>query len=184
MARILVVVDYQNDFVTGNLGFEKAKELESGIIDKIIDFGKSGDYIIATMDTHDKDYMSTVEGKNLPIEHCVRGTEGWKIVEEVNEALRGCLARFIEKDTFGSIELANEIRRIEALETRLCGETPDTIEFCGVVTDICVLSNVIMAKAALPNARIIVHSNLCASNNDEMHEKALEIMRNIHVEVV
>ena len=94
------------------------------------------------------------------------------------------MTRYIEKETFGSTELVNELRRVMALENRIGGDGAVTIEFCGVVTNICVISNVVLAKAALPNARIIVNSDLCASNDLDMQEAALKIMKNLHVEVV
>lgn len=184
MANILVVVDYQNDFVTGSLGFSAAEKIKDGIVEKIREFGKRGDYVICTQDTHYRNYLQTVEGKNLPIVHCMTGTAGHEIVPEVWEAAAASAAKFIEKVTFPSSELMHEVRRIDALEKHVGNDKPDTIEFCGVVTDICVLSNVIMAKAGLPDARIIVHKNLCASNNPEMEEKAFDIMRNLHVEVI
>ena len=184
MANILVVVDYQNDFVNGSLGFPKAQQLEEGIIKKIEEVGNSGGYIICTMDTHNQDYMKTQEGNKLPIEHCIVGTHGWNMVETVKAVADRYMVKYMHKNTFPSAELLSELRRINALEKTLGDDKPDTIEFCGVVTDICVISNVVIAKAALPEAKIIVHSDLCASNNDEMHNMALQVMKSIQVEVI
>ena len=184
MTRVLVVVDYQNDFVDGALGFEASANLKSGIIDMIHEVGKSGGYLLATQDTHDSGYMNTVEGKNLPIEHCIRGTKGWEIEEDVMNALKCYMPKIIEKETFGSLHLATEIRTIEMMERKIGNNGQFTLEFCGVVTDKCVLNNVIIAKAAAPNARIIVHSNLCASNDENLHNMTLDVLRAMHVEVV
>ena len=184
MARILVVVDYQNDFVTGSLGFARAQELEGGIVKKIEEIGENGGYIICTMDTHKTNYLETQEGIKLPIEHCIAQTHGWQLVESIKKAADKYNAKYIVKDTFPSSELLVKLRGISDVERITGASKTDTIEFVGVVTDICVISNVVIAKAALPEARIIVHSNLCASNNDEMHHMALKVMQSLQVEVV
>lgn len=170
MKRLLIVVDYQYDFVCGSLGFEKAKELENGILDKINEY--KNDEIIYTLDTHSNDYLSTSEGTSLPIPHCIKGTDGHKLYGKSADALKGKLS--FEKNTFPSLEMA------KYLETK----NYDTIELCGLVSNICVLSNAIMAKAACPNAEIIINSSLTASANEEIHQKALDVMKNLFIKIL
>lgn len=169
----LVVVDYQIDFVNGSLGFATAKLLEPIIVRKIKEYRKKGGRIIFTFDTHGKDYLQTAEGKKLPVEHCIEGTVGHKLYGKVAD----CLCEddiVITKGSFGSLELANFLRNTKYKE----------VELCGLVTDICVVSNAIIAKAALPESRIIVDSKACASFDIEKHRAALEVMRSVQIDVI
>ena len=153
--KILVVVDAQNDFIDGSLRNEEAIKAIPALVEKIRSF--DGDVIFVTKDTHGEDYMDTPEGKKLPVVHCVKGTPGWEINKEVSAALSDSKAdvRFIEKPTFGSYELVNDLRE-------LCSEGAD-IEFIGFCTDICVVSNALLVKAALyDKAKISVDSSCCA----------------------
>lgn len=170
MKRLLIVVDYQNDFVCGSLGFEKAKKLENGILDKIAEY--KNDEIIYTLDTHFDDYLSTSEGKSLPVPHCIKGTDGHKLYGSVADALKGKLC--FEKNTFPSLEMAKYLEE----------KAYDTIELCGLVSNICVLSNAIMAKSACPNAEIIVDSSLTASADEEIHQKALDVMKGLFIKIL
>lgn len=171
--NVLVVVDYQNDFVNGSLGFEGAELLEPIIVGKIEEYRRRGGRIIFTLDTHGEDYLQTAEGKKLPVPHCVKGTEGHKLYGRVAECvLDGDIV--IEKPSFGSLELAERLK-----ETGY-----DEVEFCGLVTDICVISNAVIAKASLPESRIIVDSKACASFDKEKHKAALEVMKSVQIDVV
>ncbi len=170
MKKILIVVDYQKDFVDGSLGFEDAKLLDGGICAKIRKY--ENDEIVYTLDTHDADYLSTREGAFLPVRHCIRGTDGHGLYGRTAELLRG--KRSFEKSAFPSLELAKYLEQ----------GNYDVIELCGLVSSICVLSNAVMAKAACPEARIIVDSHLTAAADKNMHNMALEIMRNLQIEII
>lgn len=169
MKKLLIVVDFQNDFVDGALGFDGAEKLESGICEKILEYK---DYdIIYTLDTHYDDYMETEEGRNLPVPHCIKGSEGHKLYGRVRSLLEN--KPFFEKNTFPSLELGKYLE----------GKAYDTIELCGLVSNICVISNAVIAKAACPNAEIIVNSALTASFDNELHNKALDVMRGLQITV-
>lgn len=171
--KALVVVDYQNDFVNGALGFAGAETLEPIIIEKISECRKSGGQVIFTLDTHSEDYLSTAEGRKLPVIHCVDGSEGHALYGKVAECV--AVGDFvIKKPSFGSLELA------EILKHR----NYDEVELCGLVTDICVVSNAIIAKAALPESQIIVDSRAVASFDVEKHKAALEVMKSVQIEVI
>lgn len=170
MKKLLIVVDYQNDFVCGSLGFDKAAALEEGILKKIAEY--ENDEIIYTLDTHGKNYMSTREGRNLPVAHCIKGTPGHGLYGRVKDALIGKI--FFEKNTFPSLELGKFLE----------GKAYNIIELCGLVSNICVLSNAVIAKAACPEAEIIVDSSLTASSDTALHKKALDVMRGLHITVL
>ena len=165
MKKALIVVDYQKDFVDGALGFEKAVQLEQAICQKIEQAREQGEEILFTFDTHGEDYLQTQEGRNLPIEHCKKGSYGWQLYGKV-EQLRCPEDRCFDKPCFGSWELGEYAREQQF----------DVIELCGVVSNICVLSNAVLLKAALPEAKLIVDARCTASNDDGMNEKALDIL--------
>ena len=135
--QALVIVDYQNDFVDGALGFAGAELLEPLIVEKINKCRQEGGKVIFTLDTHGGDYLDTSEGRKLPVPHCIKGTVGHKLYGEVAKNVRGD-ELVIEKPSFGSLELAEVLKNGGF----------DEVEFCGLVTDICVVSNVILANAA------------------------------------
>ena len=172
MKRLLIVVDYQVDFVNGTLGFPKALTIENGIVDKVIEFENNGDEVIFTLDTHYDNYMETVEGVNLPVKHCIKGTEGHELFGEVRNV--SLIHTLIEKETFGSSKLF----------TYLLENPYDEIYLCGVVTNICVISNAVVAKSALPNAKIFIYKDLVASFDNEMEEKSFDIMKNLHMQII
>ena len=172
MKKILVVVDYQNDFVTGSLGFEKAVTLEEGILKKIEEYKKNHDEVVFTYDTHPENYLETQEGKNLPIVHCVENTEGWQLYGKVKYATVGC--KIFKKPTFGSMDLAVYLA---------CNQYTH-VEIIGLVSNICVLSNAIMAKAALPEAIVTVDASLTSCFDESMNEKALDILEGVQVNVI
>ncbi len=168
--RALVVVDYQNDFVDGSLGSEDAVSIEDAICSRIGEYLGSGDDVYVTMDTHGEDYLSTLEGRMLPVEHCIRGTDGWRLHGRVGELASGCT--ILEKGTFGC----------PGLMDILCGY--DEIELCGVATNICVIANAVIARTAAPDARIVVRRDCVASYDRELGEKALDVMASLQVEVL
>lgn len=172
MKRLLVVVDFQNDFVCGSLGFEKAKELEKVILEKINEY--KNDDIIFTLDTHEDDYLNTIEGEHLPIKHCIKGTSGHEIYGKIKEISKNYPC--IEKETFASKELLHFIENKSF--------TYESIEICGLVSDICVISNAIIAKAASPKSKILVDKKATSSANLKMQEMVFKVMQNLHIEVI
>ncbi len=174
MKKILVVVDMQNDFVDGALGTKEAVGVVDNVVSKIKDFdGK----IIATLDTHQHNYLETSEGKKLPVPHCIRMTNGWLLNEKVLNALSEKDYKIVEKKTFGSTKLVNEIRRIK-------GNEEIEIEFVGLCTDICVVSNALLLKAYFPQVKMIVDANCCAGVTPESHKAALTTMKMCQIDVI
>lgn len=172
MKRCLIVVDFQNDFVTGSLGFSKAEEITECIAGKIREYRRSGDDILFTFDTHHEDYLSTQEGRNLPIVHCVKGTEGHKLHPAI-EALRQPEDICFEKFAFGSSDLMDYMRE----------HMYSSIELCGLVSNICVLSNAVICKAAQPETPVSVDIRCTAAADETMNEAALLIMKGIQIEL-
>ena len=170
MKKLLIVIDMQNDFIDGSLGTPEAEAIVDAVKDKIRSY-PAGD-IFATMDTHESDYLSTQEGRNLPVEHCIKGTDGWRIRPDIAELLTE--AAVFEKPTFGSVRMAEAVKAIEDLEE---------IELIGLCTDICVVSNALLLKATLPEVKICVDSRCCAGVTPEKHLAALETMRSCQIEV-
>ena len=174
MKKILIVVDMQNDFINGALGSAEAVAIVDNVVDKINNF--TGD-IIATYDTHGENYMETLEGKNLPIPHCIKGTEGWKLNEKVQKALNSKGYMAIEKPTFGSVDLINYIKeKYNANDIE--------IELVGLCTDICVVSNAILLKANFLETKVSVDANCCAGVTPESHNSALTTMKMCQVNVI
>ena len=173
MRKLLVVVDFQNDFIDGALGFEGALSIKEHIIEKIKDYRKNQYDIIFTKDTHHHDYLNTEEGKNLPVLHCVEGSFGHEIQQDVLEYKEPTDKTFV-KFSFPSLELGNY----------LVDKDYDVIELCGLVSNICVLSNAVIAKAALPNAHIVVDQLATKSFDESLHKKAMDVLKGLHVEVL
>jgi len=173
MKNILVVVDYQKDFVSGSLGFDKAATLEKAIGQKIEQYRQNSDEVIFTLDTHNDNYLQTQEGKNLPVPHCLRNTEGWTVYGKIADLCDETTKRF-EKATFGSLELASYLGEKEY----------DRVELIGVVSNICVISNAILAKAALPEAEIIVDASCTASYDESLNQKALDVMQGMQIKII
>lgn len=194
--KVLIVVDYQNDFVDGALGFTEAKELDSGIANKVKEYVESGNCVIFTMDTHKNDYLDTQEGKCLPVKHCIKGETGWELYGKTGEMYdkykNNENVQMIEKPTFGSTTLARAITDLDTREKSLDETLSKTekpsyiykIELCGVVTNMCVISNAVIAKAALPETKITILSDLCSSFNIELHKQALNVMASMQMEVI
>ncbi len=166
--KLLIVVDMQNDFIDGSLGTKEAVAIVPKVVEKVKGF--DGD-IIFTMDTHGENYLDTQEGRKLPVKHCIEGTDGWQIREELMPYVR----RRWMKRTFGSYALAEAIREMNTFES---------IELVGLCTDICVVSNALIIKAVNREVPIIVDSSCCAGVTPEKHEAALEVMRSCQIEVV
>ena len=172
MRKILVVVDMQNDFIDGALGTKEAQQIVEPVIHKIKEYNTANIY--ATRDTHSTDYLTTQEGKNLPVEHCIKGTQGWEIRAEIAELLEGAV--IVDKPFFGSLELAEvlyEENKKEELE----------IELVGLCTDICVVSNAILLKAKMPEIKISVDASCCAGVTPESHKAALETMKMCQINI-
>ena len=165
--KFLIVVDMQNDFISGSLGSEDAKSIVNNVKEKIEKFdGK----VIFTRDTHYKNYMETQEGKNLPVKHCVIDTYGWEICDELKEYAKDV----INKVTFGSMDLPKILENEEIEE----------IELCGLCTDICVISNAMILKAAFPEVKLTVDSSCSAGVTKESHNKALDAMRAVQINII
>ena len=173
MKQALIVVDYQNDFVTGSLGFSGAETLDRPICEKIRAARLAGPDVLFTLDTHGADYLSCLEGKCTPIPHCVEDTEGWRLYGGVAEEISTADTVFI-KHTYGSLALAEHLR----------GQAYERIELCGLVTDICVLSNAVLARAACPEAEIAVDARAVSSADRAAHERALDALERIYVSVL
>lgn len=176
--EVLVVVDMQNDFINGALGSKEAEAIVDKVVEKIAGF--EGE-IIATYDTHETNYMDTREGKYLPVPHCIRETEGWKLNPSVEEALDKAGHRAVYKPTFGSVELVDMIKNF--LQENNLAETELVITLIGLCTDICVVSNAMLLKANFPEMDIRVDSACCAGVTPEKHEAALETMRSCQIDV-
>lgn len=172
MRKILIVVDMQNDFIDGALGSAEAASIVSAVAERVENF--SGE-IIFTRDTHYEDYLSTSEGKKLPVKHCIKDSFGWQISSEIRVPLG---ARIFDKETFGSTELS------QALARENDKEKISEIELVGLCTDICVISNAFILKAYLPECEIVVNSALCRGVTPESHENALAAMRACQIKVV
>lgn len=171
MQNLLIVVDMQNDFIDGALGTPEAVSIVANVKKKIEEFDGT---VLFTRDTHYENYLETQEGKKLPVKHCIKDTEGWQIRSELDELRK---TKAIDKETFGSSELGLLLRDMDK-ENKI-----GSITFIGLCTDICVISNVMIAKAFLPEASLIVDANCCAGVSVETHENALKAMEVCQVKV-
>lgn len=170
MKKLLVVVDMQKDFIDGTLGTPQAQRIVPAVRKRICEYTQAGDEVVFTLDTHGSDYMDTMEGKKLPVLHCIKGTEGW----ELDASLEAFEGKRFEKNTFGSLELA---------EYAAAGGY-DSVELLGLCTDICVISNAMLIKARIPEAEICVKAGCCAGVTPESHENALNAMKMCHIDVI
>lgn len=174
--KILIVVDMQNDFVSGSLGTKEADGIVDNVVARTVNAMNGGEEIIFTRDTHGDDYMQTQEGRKLPVPHCVSGTAGWEIIPQLREYSAG--RTVIDKPTFGSAALASML-----FEMALC-EKIESITLIGLCTDICVISNALLIKAFLPEVEIIVDSSCCAGVSPQSHINALEAMKMCQIKVI
>lgn len=172
MRKVLAVIDMQNDFIDGALGTQEAVSILPAVTAKIRSY-RSED-VFATRDTHSEDYLQTQEGMNLPVEHCVKGSEGWQIRPELARLLRE--DHIFDKPTFGSVEMADYFRNLSQKEEL-------EIELIGLCTDICVVSNALLLKAFMPEVKISVDPACCAGVTPQKHAAALETMRSCQIRV-
>ena len=174
MKKILAVIDMQNDFIDGALGTKEAEAIVEAVKEKILGFdGK----VIYTLDTHHDDYMNTQEGKYLPVPHCVKNTAGWELNTKIKDALLSVDAKGFEKPTFGSTSLVEFLKSFDA------SEGIESIEFVGLCTDICVISNALLVKASFPELTLICDPSCCAGVTPDKHEAALETMRSCQIQM-
>lgn len=168
--KLLIVVDMQKDFIDGALGTSQAVAIVPKVREKIEAYRAAGDMVIFTRDTHGENYLTTQEGRNLPVVHCVKGTPGWGIAAELPVGD----SAVVDKPTFGSVSLAHRVARLEGLEA---------IELVGLCTDICVISNALLLKVTLPELPISVDAACCAGVTPESHKNALAAMKMCQIAV-
>lgn len=167
--RYLIVVDMQVDFITGSLGSKDAKAIVPAVVNKVENFAGR---VIFTRDTHFDNYLQTQEGTKLPVVHCIKDTAGWQICDE----LKPYVKTVVDKETFASMDLPRIIKDF--------GENIEKIELCGLCTDICVISNAMILKAAFPETPVEVDADCCAGVNKERHNTALDAMRVVQIEIL
>ena len=175
--KALIVVDMQNDFVFGSLGSEEAKKIVPNVVDKVKNYLESGDKVFFTRDSHADSYLQSFEGKNLPVEHCIAGTRGWEIIDELKPFEKQA-TEIIDKPTFGSYEL------VDVLEEYFASDELREIELCGLCTDICVVSNALLLRAKFYETPITVDSSCCAGVTPESHDCALQTMKSCQITVI
>ena len=200
MRKILIVVDMQNDFVTGSLGTPEAQAIVPKVVDKVKECNDNGYDIFFTQDTHEEDYYcNTLEGKYLPVEHCLLNTYGYKIIDQLSFADNKSTC--IDKYTFGYDDWHNEIERLlirKEYDDDLknwntsgayldysghCLDRDLQFELIGLCTDICVVSNALILRAQFPDSEIIVHADCCAGTTPEKHAAALEVMKSCQIQI-
>lgn len=172
MRKILVVVDMQRDLIDGSLGTKEAQSIVEAVKEKIRTYEPEN--VVATRDTHPENYLKTYEGKHLPVEHCIEGTDGWQLYPGIDELLSGCV--IFDKPTFGSVKLAEYLKKLNAA-------SPIEVEIVGLCTDICVISNALLIKAYLPEVNISLDPKCCAGVTPESHEAALTTMRSCQIQI-
>ena len=188
MFKMLICVDLQNDFIDGVLGTPQARAIVPKVVEKLKNEDLKKTLVIFTKDTHSSEnYFDTLEGKMLPVPHCIENTPGWSINKEISSIVDNTVSKLvcstdkiiksrIYKNTFGS----DDLRELLLLHK----DNIEEIEFCGLVTDCCVISNVLMARQVLPNTRIILDTSCCAGTTKEKHLAALEVMKSCQIEVI
>lgn len=167
MNKCIVIIDVQNDFVSGALGTKEAEAMLVRLVEKLKN--EKDTQLFFTKDTHKDDYLETQEGKRLPVKHCIKNTEGWEIHPFLNEFLKD--AQIIEKKTFGSTRLPSVVSKF------------DEVELVGLCTDICVISNALLLKAFFPEKIISIDATCCAGVTPEKHNAAIEVMKSCQIEI-
>lgn len=188
MAKYFIIVDMQNDFVTGSLKNEAAEKIIPAIVEKAKELKEQGYTIVATRDSHVPEYLKTKEGENLPVEHCIKGTHGWEVVDPIKDLVD----LFIDKVTFGFDRWVPELERQrrknmtreELNKEHFKHDIPEDIRLCGTVTSICVASNYATLKASYPESDIYVYKDLCADITPEGHEAAIKVMTAQHAKIL
>lgn len=170
--KYLIVVDMQNDFVTGSLGTKEAQAITARMLQKVKEFQG---VVIFTKDTHAEDYLSTQEGRMLPVEHCIKGTDGWQLIPELEEIQQQGKHPVFEKNTFGSVELAR------FLLGKHQEKEIESVELAGLCTDICVISNALLIKAFMPELSVAVDASCCAGVSPDKHRAALQTMESCQI---
>ena len=173
--RYLFVIDYQKDFVDGALGFPGAEKLDARIAQKVRAYGEGR--VLFTRDTHFENYLTTREGRNLPVVHCIRGTEGWQVYGETAKALAEVNAAAIDKRSFGMDTTDPETAAV-------LPETAGEIELVGLVSDICLISNAVVLQSRYPEATIVVDAQCTDSFDKSLHEKTLDVLSGFQVKVI
>ena len=189
--KYVIIVDMQNDFITGSLGSEMAVRAAENAKAYLAKYDRENTRVIFTHDTHHANYLETAEGHKLPIPHCILGTEGWEISQVVLQGAEGLILPetvepfaahgHVYKPTFGSLDLINYLYHIS---DTFPGEEIDSIDVFGVCTDICVVSNALLLKAAFPEISINVIADCCAGTNEANHNSALDVMRCCQINVI
>lgn len=174
--KLLVVVDMQKDFVDGALGTAEAQKITGKVAEKIRSYKETGGRVVFTMDTHGENYLDTQEGANLPVVHCVKGTDGWQLCEEIRREADFTADKVYEKDTFGSREYASDWERGVYADI-------EEVELVGLCTDICVISNAMLTKAFAPEIPVTVDASCCAGVTPGSHKNALEAMKMCQIRV-
>ena len=175
MNRYLFVIDYQNDFVDGTLGFPGAEKLDDKIADKVRLYGKG--HVFFTRDTHFENYLQTREGRNLPVPHCLKGSKGWEVYGETGKALQEVEAVGIDKQVFG-------LDVTDPSTAAVLPDEADEIELVGLVSNICVVSNAVVLQTKYPEATIIVDAACTDSFDKTINEKVLDVMESFQVKVI
>lgn len=177
MSKVLVVVDMQNDFITGSLGTKEAQGIVENVVAKIESYKAAGLKVLYTRDTHYEDYLQTSEGKKLPVEHCIKGTWGWQLADPIAKTVVSS-AQLYDKPTFGCTQLGEKMKQLAEEDQAL------EVEVIGLCTDICVISNVLLIKANIPQTEITVDASCCAGVTPDSHKNALEAMKMCQINVV
>ena len=175
MNRYLFVIDYQKDFADGALGFPGAERLDAGIAAKVRAYGKGK--VLFTRDTHFEDYLTTREGRNLPVTHCIKGTPGWEVYGDTAKALEEVEAKAIDKLVFG-------MDVTDPSTAAVLPESADEIELVGLVSNICVISNAVVLQSKYPQATIIVDAACTDSFDKTLNEKVLDVLEGFQVKVI
>ncbi|HAP19931.1 cysteine hydrolase [Frisingicoccus caecimuris] len=174
MSKYLVVVDMQKDFIDGSLGSAEAQAVLPKVIEKIKNFPGT---VVYTRDTHEDNYLETLEGKKLPVVHCVRDTEGWKFQDDIQQLVTANRSLVFDKETFGSIQMAGCLQGIDRMAPI------DEVIVVGLCTDICVMANATLIRTAMPNTPVRVDASCCAGSTPEAHRCALEAMKSLQIEI-
>lgn len=172
--QTLIIIDVQNDFITGSLGTKEAQQMLPRLIQKAKDYDGE---IIMTQDTHCDDYMNTQEGRMLPIPHCIAETDGWNFPDQLNAIREEKQAAVYRKNCFGSTQMVEDLKR------KYEAGNLESVELAGICTDVCVISNALMIKAALPELPVVVDASCCTGVTVKKHEAALEVMESCQIKV-
>ena len=185
--KILVLVDLQNDFIDGSLGSPEAQAIVPRVVEKLNNIDKENTLVLFTKDTHQNNYLNTFEGKMLPVEHCIENTHGWSINKQISSTMKNMdgILRYssptiknsrVYKNTFGSTDLMHFFEKHK--------DEIEEVEFVGLCTDICVISNVLMARMIMPDKVITVDASCCAGVTPKKHLAALEVMESCQIDVI